>query len=322
MKKIFLIALVLFSSLKSFADEEKTKLSFSLEPQLSFSFEKHGEYLLYDSKEPASYLEWKLFPIVRSGIKSGLEINRFVMEFELATAIPLSYGKMYDSDWNENGLKYIYSENDAKMLSDFSGQLELSYTFPFTKFALSPVLCLRYSTHSFKAFNGHGWYGIKNYSKNGQDVSWDDENAKYYPHIGGYSTYLVSSFYSFIGCNALLNISTKSALSFSVYFSPYSYIYTNDYHYKKSGQISKYAYAQQNAFFSRFMEEISFTSQIFHDLFFVTKISSIQGWKSYGNYVFYQQSPLYSDTFYCSDKGISASDIITATISFGVNKMF
>ena len=316
-----LIVFVLFSAICS-AKSAETNFTFSLEPQLSISYEKHGEYLLYDSKEPSSYLDWQFFPIIRSGIKTGFQLNHFFAAAEIAAGIPVPFGKMNDSDWNNNGLKYIYSENDAKLLSDFNSVLQFMYEIPFNRFELFPSVQISYAFKSFKAYDGHGWYGNHEYSKNGKNVSWDDENAKYYAHISGSSSYVINNFFTFIGCYGTFIITPKIKIGFGTYISPYTYIYTSDHHYKKSGEVSKYAYALQNAFFNRFKEELNFNLQLFDDLTFKAEVSSILGGKAYGEYAYYTRHPLFQEDFYLPDKGISASDLYTISINAGFKKIF
>lgn len=323
MKKIFSTLIFVFlAAAASFGKSSETVFSFSLEPQFSLSYEKHGEYLLYDSKEPISYLDWQAFPIIRPGIKTDFSINDFITEIELAVGIPMACGTMYDSDWNADGVKTIYSENDVNLISDFSTSLKLYYDFKVGMFDILPSVQFQYDTKTFKAHDGHGWYGISDYSKTGKDVPWDDDNAKYYPHIGGYSTYTLQTFYTFLGCYGKVSLTPAMTLGVGTYVSPYTYNYTKDNHYKKSGKLSKYAYAEQNIIFYRFKEEITFSLRILKDLELNSEVSAILGGKADGAYNYYATHPFYEDEYYLADTGISASDIYTITAKIGVRKKF
>ena len=228
---------------------------------------------------------------------------------------------MYDSDWNSNGVKIIYSENNINLLSDFNSAIKLLYDFKFGRFEILPSLQLQYEAKSFKAHDGHGWYGLSEYSKSGVDVSWDDDNATYYSHIGGYSSYVIQNFLTFIGCQGKFAVSPSFSLGLGTYISPYSYTYTKDTHYKKSGKISKYVYAEQSSIFYRFKGEVFINVKMFNGLYFNTNISTVLGGKSFGDYRFYRINP-FNEEYYLADTGKSASDLISGTIKVGIRKIF
>ncbi|MCR5187621.1 MAG: hypothetical protein K6C97_01705 [Treponema sp.] len=321
-KKTFSIILLLFLGLSAaWSHSLESKFKFTLEPTLSLSYENQGEYLLFDNKEPASYLEWNIFPIVRSGVKSAISFYNFTLSFEGLYAIPSSSGRMYDSDWNSSGVKVIYSENQTKLLSDFQASLKLSYDISLGRFNIHPALNLIYSQNSFLAHDGHGWYGISQYSQNGQEVAWNDENATYYPHIGGYSTYSLYQLFTFMGCDCYLSLNHRMKIGLGAYISPYTLIYSADYHYKSSGAISKYGFFLQNAWFNRFRVQTSFSFLIKKDLEFQLSASSILGFKTYGEYLFYDD-PYTSGDFFITDSGPSASHIATASLTLGLKKYF
>ena len=73
-------------------------------------FGKLGEYL-YDSSDSyiCSYLEWEEKSLWFFGLDAGLEHNNFQFDVAFDYTLPLACGKMYDSDWNEDGLKHTYS---------------------------------------------------------------------------------------------------------------------------------------------------------------------------------------------------------------------
>lgn len=298
-----------------------SKIQWSLEPIFSASYENHGEYLLYDDESPASYLEWNIYPILRTGLRAGLSFSAFNFELEGLYGIPFSSGHMYDSDWNTSGVKVIYSENQANLLLDFQVALKSSYKITLGRFLLEPGINLLYSQNSFKAHDGYGWYGISQYSQNGQEVAWNNENATYYSHIGGYSTYSLYQFFTFLGCDSYFSLNSRIKLGFGAYISPYSLIYSSDYHYKSSGAVSKYGFFLQNAWFNRFKLQTFFSFQIKNDLEFQLSASSILGFKVLGEYLFYDD-PYTEGDFYLTDYGISASHIATATLTLGLKKYF
>ena len=321
-KKSFITISFLFLFVSQIFASAETDFSLFIEPEFFVSFEKNGEYILYDSMEPISYLNWQTFPILKTGMQAGLTINQFSFSTELLAGIPMECGRMLDSDWNEVGLNYIYSENQVRLISNFSVLLKADYDFIVGKSIFAPSFIFQYEEKSMKAHDGHGWYGNSAYSKSKTDVAWNNENATYFSHIGGSSSYIIHNFFTFIGCTWKIKLAQKSVFGVGTYISPYSYTYTKDFHYRKSGTLSKYVYAQQHSVFYRFKEDLFFSFKLSDEIDFVSELSAILGGKAYGEYKFYQESTFEKEKYYLGSKGTSASDIYSVTSKIGISFKF
>ncbi len=290
---------------------------FSITPFIEIEGGKHGEYILDDNKKTISALEWKLFPLIMTGLSFRFDYNHLNLETEALICIPSRSGNMNDSDWKGN-LKYIYSENQAFSILNYRFSLNANYNFLLKSFLLGPVIKFEYHYDSFEAKNGHGWYGISKYSKNGKDVSWDDPNASYFDYIPGYSDYTMQIFYTYAGLKAETIFNDRFTLSLTSLISPYTYVFSQDNHYNGSGQKTKYVIGKQNIFFMRFKNQIDFNLYINSIISLSGNISATIGGKSKGCYKFYSASPFYEDSFYISGKGVASSDIYLFATRLGM----
>ncbi len=290
---------------------------FSITPFIEVEGGKHGEYILDENQNPISALEWQIFPLVMTGFSFQFDYNNLNLETEALIGIPARCGNMNDSDWKEN-LKYIYSENQAFSILNYRFGLNANYNFLLKNFLIGPVISLEYHYDSFEAKNGHGWYGISKYSKNGKDVSWNDPNANYFDYIPGYSDYTMQIFYTYTGVKFSSSIKDRLSFSLTSLISPYTYVYSIDNHFNGSGQKTKYVIGKQNIFFMRFKNQIDFNIQVNSILSITGNIAATIGGKSKGSYTFYTASPFYEDSFYISGKGIASSDIYMFTTRVGI----
>ena len=114
-----------------------------------------------------------------------------------------------------------------------------------------------YCYDSFFAQNGYGWYGGMDYSKNGEDNSWDSEYArkakKLYPIELARRT-----FYTFLGFDFSANILSKLDLTAGSYISPYTRISSTDHHHSKPDTDNDfYINEEQACAFLRFKETLN-----------------------------------------------------------------
>ena len=223
MKKGLFIFIYILTTLNLFS------LDFFIAPYTGVMFGKLGEYL-YDSSDSyiCSYLEWEEKPLCFIGLDAGLEHNNFQFDVAFDYTLPLACGKMYDSDWNEDGIKHTYSifESNKNTLG-LNTIINTQYSFPVTEnFNITPALQLQYNYYSFEARNGIGYYGSEAYT--GQpDVWWNDESAKKY-RVSGID-YLRHTFFTWIGCNFDYNFG-KHSIGLGLFVAPFTYTSAIDYH--------------------------------------------------------------------------------------------
>ena len=314
MKKFLSVIFYLSCCLLAFADNQTVQ--FSITPFFEFEAGKYGEYIYDNNKNPISGLEWDLFPVIKNGFQLNFGYRPLSFVLDISAGYPLKSGKMKDSDWIEKA-KCIYSENQVYSQTNINLGVSTFYDFYFNDFILSPALQIEYQYNSFMAKEGYGWYGIAKYSKNGETVSWDDSNAKYFDKISGYSTYAMTNFYSFTGIKVSTNLSDKISLSLLSLISPYSYMKAHDNHYRKDGKKTKYIIARQNNFFVRFKEVFTTELKLSNSFSLESTLSAFLGVKEFGEYSFYSLSPLDEDSFYLSQKGLFASDIYLINVKLG-----
>lgn len=223
MKKGLFIFIYILTTLNLFS------LDFFIAPYTGVMFGKLGEYL-YDSSDSyiCSYLEWEEKPLCFIGLDAGLEHNNFQFDVAFDYTLPLACGKMYDSDWNEDGIKHTYSifESNKNTLG-LNTIINTQYSFPVTEnFNITPALQLQYNYYSFEARNGIGYYGSEAYT--GQpDVWWNDESAKKY-RVSGID-YLRHTFFTWIGSNFDYNFG-KHSIGLGLFVAPFTYTSAIDYH--------------------------------------------------------------------------------------------
>ena len=260
MKKLT-AALILITILNCALVAQKADAAFSINPNLGIAFENHGEYIYSPSgKKLYSYLEYQVEPLFTAGLLVNTSFGPVQLSFGADIAFPGKCGTMYDSDWNLLGVKTTYSihENNAQQNYDFF--MNLGWAFRFgrqNQFGITPKMGILYCYDSFFAQNGYGWYGGMDYSKNGEDNSWDSEYArkakKLYPIELARRT-----FYTFLGFDFSANILSKLDLTAGSYISPYTRISSTDHHHSKPDSGNDfYINEEQACAFLRFKETLN-----------------------------------------------------------------
>ena len=234
MRRLYLFLVLIFIRFNCFSE-------IIIVPNIGISFGSQGEYLYPPYSEKLwSYLEWEEKPSANIGIDFlyNLKNNNFKLSF--AYALPIQCGKMTDSDWSESGIKYAYSVNKNKIECNLFFETAYNYEFKFNKIiSISPIFNLKFCYSSYEARNGYGWYGTEKWSKNGELVPWNDENAHYFPD-GKYNLAGIDLFrYTFIlGIGFITNLNfNRINISSGLQLSPFSYIYSIDHHLGKNNDF-------------------------------------------------------------------------------------
>ena len=315
LKKKISLFFILFISQTLFS------LDFFIAPYTGVMFGKLGGYL-YDSSDSyiCSYLEWEEKPLCFIGLDAGLEHNNFQFDVAFDYTLPLACGKMYDSDWNEDGIKHTYSINNNKNLLGINTYLDFSYKFKITpKFSISPVFDINYKYYSFLANNGHGWYGGANFTGYDDDIPWDNSNpsAKYYKKLSRVSYYRHTvNFYTGLDFNFIPVL--NHVISIGLFTNIYSYTSAYDYHYDDS--YSGYDYFMQpiqNSFFNNIKVNISYEYLIKRNLSLLFDIEYEQGFMTKG---FFMTNSLYK-VCYKSEQP-SGSDFFDFKTCIGIKYSF
>lgn len=220
-------------------------------PNIGFSFSTMGEYLYSPySTNLWSYLKWEEKPSVNFGFNSAFKFKSNSFKFNFFWSLPLKCGNMTDSDWSESGINYAYSVNENSIKCSFLLETEYSRDFNLKTFlSISPVLGAKFLYSSYKARNGYGWYGSEEWSKNGELVSWKDENAHYFPD----EKYKLAGI-DYSRCTLMLKAGLsasfklrKTEITASFFCSPFTYIYAADHHLGKTNDF-KYEEIQYPVF--------------------------------------------------------------------------
>ena len=259
MKKLT-ATLILITILNCTLFAQKAESSFSINPNIGVTFANHGEYIYSPSgRKLYSYLEYQVEALLTAGLLVNTSFGPAQLSFGTDIAIPGKCGTMYDSDWNLLGVKTTYSihENNAQQNYDFF--MDIGWKFPFgskNQFEIRPKAGILYCYDSFFAQNGYGWYGGMDYSKNGEDNSWDSEYArkakKLYP-----IELLRTSFYTFIGFDFSADILSKVKVTAGSFISPYTKISSTDHHHSKPDSGNDfYINEEQACAFYRFKESL------------------------------------------------------------------
>ncbi len=240
-----------------------SNIRISIEPILSTTFGKYGEYVFSSSdKYLLSYLEWQQLPLIKMGINSSISINNLSFSTRFSYGLPLKCGKMYDSDWNENGIKTTYSISNNYAIYNYDFSIGLSYKFNFKYISLIPEINYKYYNDYFQSNDGEGWYGRDIYSKTGKTVSWDSPDARHYRKLSRIELKRESN-YLFLGLSLTGTIFSKIDFAIATFIAPFAYVYNSDLHLDDNGTGKDfYLNSTQNAYFSRFMEKVSFTYKI------------------------------------------------------------
>lgn len=280
-----------------------------------------GEYL-YDSSDSyiCSYLEWEEKPLWFIGLDAGLEHNNFQFDVAFDYTLPLACGKMYDSDWNEDGIKHTYSINDNTNLLGINTALDFGYKIKLNSiFCITPIFDVNYSFYSFLANNGHGWYGGSNVTGYADDVSWDSTTppAKYYKKLSRVSYYRHTvNFYAGVKISAFF--SEKNNIALGLFVNPYTYTSAYDYHYDDSNNGYDYFMQPiQNSSFNNLKINFAYNYLLKNNLTIFTAVQLEKGFLRKG---FFMTNSLYG---YCykSDQA-SGSDFLSGRMTAGIKYNF
>lgn len=288
-------------------------LDFSITPYFQYSTGKMDESLFSsDDTYKISLLEWETKNVIKAGADFNLNIKKITLNADFNLALPLKCGKMFDSDWEPDGIKSVYSISENKIKTSFNSSFSVGYTFtPKTFFSISPLIQTQYSFDSFQARNGIGWYGTREYNKAGPTVSWDNENAKEY-HISGIDYYR-HSLYFFTGINIQFYIN-RINFGTSIFISPYSYFLALDYH-RDNKNLGRDFYMQeiQYSYFKRYKISINLSYKLTDKLFIYNTEDFLFGPEVYGTLSIKQNT----DTFGITDQK-SGSKIFKFNSSLGM----
>lgn len=252
-------------------------LQFSFEPLVGFEYGKLNElvfsekdYFFVNGKKTSgklSELEWNMKPIFYVGGKFAINLNRFNITFSGAGFIPQSCGKMFDSDWqnkNDMNMKTNLSESENNFNQGAFCEAAFSASFNISKkFQIAPKVAACYNYFDFSAKNGFGWYGDLNNSGDGENYSWDDENATYYPKgkLGGID-YIRHEFFIWCGVSLIFSPIKQIAISGTASISPYLFIKSYDYHNHPNGKTKDRYLDEMDSFFSAQRFEMMITYNI------------------------------------------------------------
>ena len=100
-KKIYLVFVILFAlHSKGLSQEESSGWTLYLQPAFSCTIGKMNESIYSSKGYKCSLLEWEQKPLWNYGITVFTAFKNFGITAEFDSALPVSCGKMYDSDWN------------------------------------------------------------------------------------------------------------------------------------------------------------------------------------------------------------------------------
>lgn len=233
-----------FFAFFSFAQNFINQFDFSFEIKNGFTHEKFGEYLFSsaDSSKKVSYLEWESDALYSLGIDGNLCWKNFFVTGGFEALFPTFGAYMTDSDW-AGDLQTNYAEFTNSAQKNYSWNAGLSYCIALERGVFfAPLVFYEHRYDSFLGTNGYGYYGNSAYSKTGENVAWNSENARYAKCSD--ISYERQSDCVFAGFSLGAKFSQiKFAASF--FASPFSCIKTRDYHSDLSGSgldYTMYAY--------------------------------------------------------------------------------
>lgn len=275
MKKSLLILCVAFIFFNiALVAEEKTS-SVTIEPFTSIKYGKLGEYV-YDTDsngdlQKLSYLEWEVKPLVLAGLNVSAKTKNLTIAYNfLSYGVPLSSGNMYDSDWIAlTDMKTNYSISENTLNHFLQAGYNVNYTFKTNKIiSITPGAGFEFSSISFSARNGYGWYGDYRYSTTHENVSWDSTYAKYFAtgELMGID-YSRETFCTWLGFSTTADFNKHFSLLISAYISPYTFVSSIDKHFSNSASTVYTAYNDlMDCYFSYFKtslaSEFSFSKNI------------------------------------------------------------
>lgn len=244
-----------------------------------------GEYI-YSSGERfiISYLQWEEKPVYFLGFEGGVQYKDFGVSTDVKFDLPGNCGHLYDSDWNSNGLKTIYSIHDNNLIWGIDAIISFFYDFtPANNFTITPEFQVEYEFVKFQSAIGTQWNGSGSSDSTDDDVSWDDPLAKkngasrigYYRHTG----------FLFTGLKFRYDFTPDFSVMSGFYIAPFIYTSALDHHFDdRPGKDAGY-YMQhiQYSFFNRIKADIQTVFKIDSDNSFSIKAQIVYGPKTKGH---------------------------------------
>ncbi len=322
-KKLFTLIFLSLSAARGFtqffgSQSSPHDFSLTVTPTVSYSQGVLNEIIYHsrDTSKKISLLEWER-NVWLYGLDISTSYKRFHGDLSASSALPLSTGQMKDSDWlntNDYSMKTTYSVGDIDSEGNYDVSLSLSFDAVKTPdFYLSPVISAQYAFDSFsRGKNAQGWYGQSEYSSDGKNHNWYDDEAKHFPteyywseekqkyvrQVLGGIDYYRHSFFSWLGLNAGFTLK-KISMDFQALIAPFIYFSAEDTHH---GASSDSIYHQiQYGYFSYFKISTSLFYQLTKNLQLgiTTRILSGQTLKGdlYSDWYLNQYQPSGASTF-------------------------
>ena len=121
--------------------------SISVTPIFSVGFGTIGEYVyikdVSGTNKKISELDWDVKPSLQYGGRVGVSWKALAVSGFAFGAVPMRSGAMKDSDWDENGIKNIFSVHENALASSYSFGGRIAYTFKPLDFFRSVLLSER-----------------------------------------------------------------------------------------------------------------------------------------------------------------------------------
>ncbi len=299
--------------------------SLSLTPFVAHSEGGLNEILYHsrDNSKKISLLEWDR-NVWLYGAAAECSLSRFHAEFQADSAVQINCGEMKDSDWLNTldySMKTTYSVGDIDSTGNYDLSLSLSFDALKTEgFFIAPVFSAQYSYDSFsRGRDARGWYGHSEYSSDGKNHNWYDEEAAQFPseyywseekqkyvrkRLGGIDYYR-HSFFSWAGIKVGFS-AYRFSFVFDALVSPFVYFSSEDVHHGSSSDSIYHAIQTGNFAYSKISSKIAFSINKRFDI--VSKISFLFGKTLVGD--------LYSDWYLITDQP-SGADIFESTLYLG-----
>lgn len=271
MKRTFLFILFPFLFFKLFS------VDFSISPYIQLNNGIFEEQLFSsDDSYMVSLLEWQNKNIFTPGLTAQIRAGNFISSLDCKISIPKKSGNMYDSDWESDGTKSIYSITENKLIKGYNFSVSAGYQFSVSKnIKITPLISGEYNYTSFEGRNGIGWYGTSEYSQTGATVSWDNPVATKY-RVSGID-YLRHSIYCFTGVEFDFLLEPLK-FNFSFLISPFSYFYAVDYHRDDRNQNRDYYLKErQFSYFNRFKTDLAIEYKLTENIYLNNRYSLLFG---------------------------------------------
>lgn len=306
-KKTILFLCCIFLNVSLFCLEKSP--AFFIQSDAGVGIRKFGEYIYssYDN-HTVSYLEYNA-TLTQTNITFGYVVNNFEILANINAVLPLKCGNFYDYDYTADGITKNLCFFNNYSTGNAGGNIFIAYDFSFKdRFLICPTFQLQYNYDSFIGRNGWGYFGTKEYSKNGEDVPWNSEYARKATKVSRIS-YKTHNFFVFTGIDFKIKLTQKINLVFGTYVSPFTTTYSVDYHFDDTGNNWDYELIEtQTSFFKNFKERAQFDFYIKDTLCFIIS----------GEWIF---RSVIKGTIYDSYQP-SGSDISLAYIGIGIKKKF